>query len=112
MSIKGKEGLSDVMKEGSDGVYVDITVSPDSSTRKIDGVNPWREELKVRVEERAEGGEANKAVVGLFADVLKLPENRITITKGRKTKHKRLFIPDVRKKDLERALLKKIGEKR
>lgn len=90
-----KEDLTDCIKESKKGVYLDLRVSPDSLEDKIEGVNRWRNNLEVDVEERAEGGKANKALVKLLADSLKMSENKIKIVKGKRSKQKRVFISGI-----------------
>lgn len=108
MSVKEKYELSDVMEEGGGGVYLDVVVNPGASNREMKGVDPWRGELKVSVEERPEGGKANKAVVELFSQILGAKD--IRLVKGRKAKRKRIFVPDVEAAELEAKLMKGLEE--
>lgn len=105
MAIK-KSDPSDVFTESDQGIYIDISVTPNSSNSEIGEVDPWRGNLKVAVKEKATDGNANEAVIGLLADRLGLSKKRVNIVKGSKKRQKRLFLSDVSVEEIE-ALLRK-----
>ncbi len=105
MAIK-KSDPSEVFTESDQGIYIDISVTPNSSNSEIGDVDPWRGDLKVSVKEKAADGRANKAVISLFAERLGVSTNRISIVKGNRKNRKRLFISDMCEKKVE-ALIKK-----
>ncbi len=109
MTTNEKSDLSESITEGDGGVYLDIVVSPDSKEKKISGLDPWRGEVKVTVKERAEKGRANEAITEFFAELLGKEKNKVHIVKGRKAKHKRLFLSSLERPELEEELSKAAG---
>ncbi|MBS3782334.1 MAG: YggU family protein [Candidatus Thermoplasmatota archaeon] len=95
-----REKLSECIEMSDEGIYLDIKVSPDSSSTEICGVNPWRNQVKISVKETAVHGEANKALVRLFADLLEISKKRINIVRGKTTKNKRMYFGGVDKTEL------------
>ncbi len=83
-----------------EGVYLDLGISPDSSSTEITGVNPWRDQLEVSVKEEAVRGEANKALIKFFAESLDLSKKKIRIVRGKTTKSKRMYFHCVDKNKL------------
>jgi len=95
-----KEELAECIELGDKGLYLDIRVSSGSSRTKITGVNRWRDQLEVSIKERAEQGEANKAIINLFAELLNISNKKIKIVRGKTTKSKRLHFDGVDKTKL------------
>ncbi len=106
-----EEILSSCIQESEKGVYLDITVSPDSPASQIKGVNRWRNNVELGVKERAEGGKANHSIIALLADGLSVSEKNMKIVQGKRSKQKRVFIFGVGKGEIVSHLSKKIGEK-
>jgi uncharacterized protein YggU (UPF0235/DUF167 family) len=70
-------------------------VTPRGGSDAIDGCETLangRMVMKVRVRAIAEGGEANAAVIRLFADHLKIPKTSIRLTAGATSRIKQLAI--------------------
>jgi len=107
-----KEILTSCIQEGDGGIYLDINVSPDSSSSEIKDVDRWRDEVEVNVKERPEKGKANRTVILLLADILSLPKNNIKIVKGKVSRRKRIFISNMDKEEFLSILSKNVGEKR
>ncbi len=81
---------------------MDMTVSPDSKSSEIDGINQWRDRVEVSIAKRAESGKANKALVTFLSNILK--KENIQIVKGKRSKHKRVFVPNSSKDEIVNAL--------
>jgi len=95
-----KEELLKCIESGDKGLYLDLRVSPGSSSTEITGVNRWRNQLEVSIKERAEEGEANKALVKLFKELLNISNREIKIVGGKTTKSKRMYFEGVDKTKL------------
>ncbi|MEF8832312.1 MAG: DUF167 domain-containing protein [Candidatus Thermoplasmatota archaeon] len=95
-----KKEVLECIEGSDDGVYLDLSVSPDSSSSEITGVNPWRNQLEVSIKERAHRGEANRALVELFAEILNISNKRIKIVQGKTTKGKRIYFNGIDKTKL------------
>lgn len=92
--MSGKD-ISECLIESEDGCYLDISVSPNSSKAKIDGVNIWRNNLEISVKERAQEGRANQGVIDLLSERLNIPTDTIEIVKGKTSKQKRVFFRSI-----------------
>jgi len=95
-----KEELLECIELVDEGLYLDLAVSPNSPSTELRGVNRWRNQLEVSIKERAEEGEANKALVKLFADLLNISNKDIRIVRGKTTKSKRMYFEGVDKTKL------------
>lgn len=84
--------ISGCLTEGKGGTYMDIEVSPGSSETSLTGYNQWRDTLELSVKERAQGGEANTALISFLSKILKVNKKSITIVKGKTSRRKRIFI--------------------
>ena len=104
----GKKEILNCIISSDDGCYLDISVSPNSSKSEISGVNIWRDNVEVSVKERAQDGEANKAIIALLSERLNIPTNKIEIVKGRTSKQKRIFFRAVDSEEIKNKLEKMI----
>ena len=76
-------------------VSVSLWVTPRGGRDDIDGIEVLangRSVLKVRVRASAEGGEANRAVMGLLAKALDLPKGRVRLLSGATSRMKQVAI--------------------
>ncbi len=104
------ETLSECIQDGSEGVYLDVGVSPNSSRTEITGVNRWRNNLEISIEAEPSGGEANRVLIDFLSDALEISKERVKIAKGKTSKKKRIFIHDMDRKGLKEKISKKSGE--
>ncbi|MGC9517874.1 MAG: DUF167 family protein [Methanomicrobiales archaeon] len=79
----------------SDGITVDIDVSPGSNMFEITGYNQWRERFEVRIQSIPHKGKANKDIIKSFSNLTKRP---VEIVSGHKTKLKTIKIFNITKK--------------
>ncbi|MGQ3684720.1 MAG: DUF167 domain-containing protein [Candidatus Loosdrechtia sp.] len=86
------------------GVILSVRTQPRSRKTRIIGEYGGR--LKLAVAEVAEKGKANKAVIALLADSLRVNESSIHIISGESSRDKRLLIEGVTPAELK-ALLNK-----
>ncbi|MFA4668624.1 DUF167 family protein [Pyrococcus kukulkanii] len=52
-----------MLKETGKGTIIQIIVKPNAKENKIEGIDPWRNRLKVSVKAPPVGGKANKELV-------------------------------------------------
>lgn len=71
--------LSKCLRSTADGSELDIIVTPNSSAPGVQGVDPWRHRLVVRVRAPPEGGRANEEVEDLLS---RLIGHRVTVSRG------------------------------
>lgn len=61
--------ISDVTRQTKDSVEVELQVSPRSSRSGIEGIDPWRKRLIVRVKAPPLDGRANKEVEEVLSGI-------------------------------------------
>jgi hypothetical protein len=77
------------------GVSVAVRVTPRGGRDAIDGIEELangRAVVKVRVRVADEGGEANRAVTELLADVLRIPKSKVRVVSGVTSRIKQIVI--------------------
>jgi uncharacterized protein (TIGR00251 family) len=79
-----------------------LTVSPGAARTEV--VGPHGEGWKVRVAAGPERGRANKAVVGLVADVLHVPTAAVRVVAGPRSRRKILEIDGLGEEEIGRRL--------
>ena len=75
-----------------DGVYLDIEVTPGSSSQGVRGYDQWRKRIRVAVRAEARDGKANSAVIKLFSELFRVTSGKVRITSGLNSGQKRIFI--------------------
>ena len=85
----------DPRRYSTEGISVALRVTPRGGRDGIDGVETLangRSVLKVRVRAIAEAGEANRAVMELFATTLGVPKARVRILSGTTSRLKQIAV--------------------
>ncbi len=81
--------VKDAVREGGDGVLIDIEVTPGTKTVKVpSGYNPWRKRIEVRLSREAQKGKANQQLIRELSGMLGVSENDVTLISGH-TGHKK-----------------------
>jgi uncharacterized protein (TIGR00251 family) len=62
---------SDVLREKSGGVEIDVIVSARAATSSVQGIDPWRNRLIVKVSSPREGGKANEELCEVLSNFFK-----------------------------------------
>lgn len=94
--------INDAVKEGDDGVLIDIEVTPGTKTVKVpSGYNPWRKRIEVRLSREAQKGKANQQLIHELSGMLGIKENNVTLISGH-TGHKKTI--HIRGMNLEQVL--------
>lgn len=88
------------------GVILSIRTQPGSSKNRIIGEYGGR--LKLAVTAAPEKGKANKAVIELLADTLRIHESSIHIISGESSRDKRVLIEGLILKDLKSLLSRQV----
>jgi uncharacterized protein (TIGR00251 family) len=81
--------VSDILRERSGGVEIDIIVSPRADTSAVRGIDPWRNRLVVKVSSPPEGGKANKELCNVLSDFFKAD---VEVVKGHTSRLKTVFV--------------------
>lgn len=75
--------VKDAVREGCDGVLIDIEVTPGTKTVKVpSGYNPWRKRIEVRLSREAQKGKANQQLIQELSGMLGIKENDVTLISG------------------------------
>ena len=93
-------------RNSNGGISVALRVTPRGGRDDIDGIETLadgRSVVKVRVRAVAEGGEANRAVMGLLAKALGVPKGSVRLLSGAASRLKQVAI-DGDPRSLDEAL--------
>ena len=85
----------DPWRYAAHGVMVAVRVTPRGGRDAVDGIEELangKSVVKVRVRVAAEGGEANRAVTELFAELLRVPKSRVRVASGVTSRVKQITI--------------------
>ncbi len=94
--------LTETFREVSDGVEIDISVSPRSDRSGTEGIDKWRKRLTVRVKAPPLDGRANKEVESLFKDITGC---KSTVIRGQTSRQKTVLI-----KGDPKVIIKKLSD--
>ncbi len=94
--------LTETFREVSDGVEIDISVSPRSDRSGTEGIDEWRKRLTVRVKAPPLDGRANKEVESLFKDITGC---KSTVIRGQTSRQKTVLI-----KGDPKVIIKKLSD--
>lgn len=88
--------VKDAVREGGDGVLIDIEVTPGTKTVKIpSGYNPWRKRIEVRLSREAQKGKANQQLISELSGMLGIKEKDITLVLGHSGHKKTVHIKGI-----------------
>lgn len=79
-----------ILREVEGGTEIDISVSPNSSRSGIEGIDPWRKRLVVRVNAIPKDGRANKELCDVLMKVFSVP---VTVQRGQTSRTKTVMVP-------------------
>lgn len=87
------------------GTIFTLEVSANSRIEKFpSGYNTWRQAIGIQVKAPAVEGKANKAIMGLIADILNIPKTRVHIISGQTSSVKKIKIDGISDTDLAQKL--------
>ncbi len=87
--------MAEPWRYSAQGISVALRVTPRGGRDDIDGIETLadgRSVLKVRVRAIADGGEANRAVLGLLAKAVGVPKARLRILSGATSRLKQVAV--------------------
>ena len=82
LSLSFWEQMKDALRKTSDGVILDLEISPGAKETSVHGYNPWRRRIEVRISEKAQKGKANAELISFFSGLFKVNTSNIQIIKG------------------------------
>ncbi len=72
------------------GTEIDLMVSPKAGRAGIEGVNPWRHRLVVKVTAPPSKGRANNEICKLMTGIVSAPTE---VVRGHTSRQKTVFVP-------------------
>lgn len=96
--------LSRCITETNDCLLIAITVQPGAKTSEIEGIDPFRGTLGVKVKSLAQKGKANQELINLLSSKLDVPQFNINIVKGEKSRQKTVKIINYNKTEFVNKL--------
>ena len=84
------EQLAGLCCVGKQGLYLNVHAQPGARRPQLRGVHG--DAVKIAIGEAAQDGKANKAIIRMIADALKLPVADIEITSGSSARRKRVLL--------------------
>ena len=79
----------EIAREREEGVEIDLSVHPGSSRPGVEGLEPWRKRLVVRVASPPQGGEANRELCDMLSEMFSSP---VEIVRGQGGRHKTVLV--------------------
>jgi len=74
--------MKDAIKITRDGVILDLEISAGAKETAIQGYNPWRKRIEVRVAQRAQKGKANGELISFLSKLFGISSKNIEIVSG------------------------------
>ncbi len=88
-----------VLREKEGGTEIMVRVTPNASESSVEGINPWRDCLVVRVSAAPRKGEANEELCRVLSEFL---GSDVIITRGHTGRSKTVFVDMVTEQVAER----------
>ena len=95
------------MRETPEGIIIDVKAQPGASRDECLGIQG--DALKIRVTAPPVDSAANKALVKFLSKTIRIPRSRISIIKGKTSRHKQILLSGANAADLV-PLLNKPGD--
>jgi uncharacterized protein (TIGR00251 family) len=97
--------IADALFEDRHGIVIAIEVTAGAKTGAFPaGYNEWRKMIGCRVTAQAVEGKANKAVIELIAQSLRVPATSVSILSGSTASQKRILVTGITMSELIRHL--------
>jgi len=96
--------FQNALKPASDGVILDLEVTPGAQRVEISGYNPWRKRIKIKLSSKAEKGRANQQLVSALAELFNINAKDVIIISGILSNLKSIKILGVEAGEVERIL--------
>ena len=84
---------SSYLKSRGTECSVTVAVSPGAARTEIEGIDRWRNALRVRVAAERREGAANEELLRFLSEKLSIPKSSVRILRGEKSSLKTIGIP-------------------
>jgi uncharacterized protein (TIGR00251 family) len=102
--------LSNSIRTGNDGVFLDLDVTPNSADAGIKGYNRWRDRITVKVRSRARKGHANTELLMLLSTFFDIELKQLSIIKGEHSTQKTVELLGLKRDEVLDRLLEELHE--
>ncbi|MCZ7372957.1 MAG: DUF167 domain-containing protein [Candidatus Methanoperedens sp.] len=99
--------MKDAVRQTHEGVILDLEISPGAKKISVEGYNPWRRRIEVKLSERAEKGKANSQLIFLLSDLFNVDTGKVQIITGMKNSKKSVMIIGANLEDILKVLTEK-----
>lgn len=86
------EAMKDAIKITREGVILDLEITAGAKETAIQGYNPWRKRIEVRIAERAQKGKANGELISFLSKLFNTSSKNIEIVSGLASSKKSVMI--------------------
>jgi hypothetical protein len=107
-----KMEICKAIRKAKDGILLDIEVKPNSPKSIFpSGYDEWRNRFRVTTRSLPERGKANEEIVRLIANFFSIDEKRVSISFGKKSRNKTIFLKGIDENEAMEKLEIKVKEK-
>ncbi len=99
--------MKDAVRQTSEGVVLDLEISPGAKETAVHGYNPWRKRIEVRLSERAQKGKANEQLISFLSDLFHVSSRDVRIITGLANSRKSVLIVGAKMPDILKILTEK-----
>ncbi|MDD5472705.1 MAG: DUF167 domain-containing protein [Candidatus Methanoperedens sp.] len=99
--------MKDAIKPSHDGVILDLEISAGAKETGIQGYNPWRKRIEVRLSERAQKGKANAELISFLSGLFNVHSRNVRIIAGLTNSKKSVKITGANAVDVLKVLSEK-----
>jgi uncharacterized protein (TIGR00251 family) len=99
--------MKDAVRQVDDGVILELDVSAGAKETAVQGYNPWRKRIEMRLSERAQKGKANAELISFLSLLFNVHSRNIQIISGSTNSKKSVKIIQAQAEDILKILSQK-----
>jgi len=99
--------MKDAVRQVEDGVILELEISAGAKETTVQGYNPWRKRIEMRLSERAQKGKANAELISFLSLLFNVHSRNIQIISGSTNSKKSVKISQAQAEDILKILSQK-----
>lgn len=99
--------MKDAVRQVEDGVILELEISAGAKETAVQGYNPWRKRIEMRLSERAQKGKANAELISFLSLLFNVHSRNIKIISGSTNSKKSVKIIQAQAEDILKILSQK-----
>jgi len=99
--------MKDAVRQVEDGVILELEISAGAKETAVQGYNPWRKRIEMRLSERAQKGKANAELISFLSLLFNVHSRNIQIISGSTNSKKSVKIIQAQAEDILKILSQK-----